>query len=492
MMMMTMMLVVMVVMLLILVPVATLVVRRCCDGTATEVFDLLQQRRMTRNALDRRRFVIVGKAVCRQAFKQLLGIGLGRVNAINEAVKSGNLGPPADLRYLRRAGLNVSSHRAAIVTYLSQLAESVAETLPEGLVDAKVALARSELDEQLSPEDSYGTAVLSSPSAPASSSSVPSGSRKGACQLPHTAEKYLPPGTMLEHYNVFVSTLPPRGRPSFPLFWRVWRASFGWLKFRRVRQHKECSVCVRYKLMLKATSSDALAKLALTAKYTDHLAKQWLDRAYGYWRGRGLSRLPASRVIVAMVDGMDQAKFAWPRLPATLVSKEFGHFVRPRLHVQGIIIHGHGVFIGVSHADLPKDSNACLELVAASLTRIAAAGLDLSDKTFELHGDNCGRENKNNFVLRALGAAVGGGLVEESALKCLQTGHSHEDLDQLWGQLAAYIAKETCLESIDDFVAAIQRWLSETDRPHERIRCVLRIDSVHEWCGPCITLGLRR
>ena len=82
-----------------------------------------------------------------------------------------------------------------------------------------------------------------------------------------------------------------------------------------------------------------------------------------------------------------------------------------------------------------------IELIGHALTLLQGRGVNLRASSIVVQCDNTPREQKNNPVFKFLG-----GLVRwhccQSALSSLRTGHSHEDIDQCFGQLAKYLATE--------------------------------------------------
>lgn len=65
------------------------------------------------------------------------------------------------------------------------------------------------------------------------------------------------------------------------------------------------------KLWIKQLGDHLNARKAQLEAYHKHLHHQYLDRM-SYWESRGSSR-GHGKSIVAIIDGMDQAKFAYPR-----------------------------------------------------------------------------------------------------------------------------------------------------------------------------------
>lgn len=68
-------------------------------------------------------------------------------------------------------------------------------------------------------------------------------------------------------------------------------------------------------------------------------------------------------------------------------------------------------------------------------------------------------------------------------MRCLRTGHSHEDLDQIFGQLCHYLARKAKFAvTPTDFAFHIQSWMDTSlRRPHERGRFVVEVDQARFW-----------
>ena len=93
---------------------------------------------------------------------------------------------------------------------------------------------------------------------------------------------------------------------------QVWLADFPFLRIRPSRSHPECAVCVKMKLWIRHLGDHLHARRQQLAAYHSHLHHQYRDRLC-YWEQRGVSRAHDGKTILAIVDGMDQAKFAYPR-----------------------------------------------------------------------------------------------------------------------------------------------------------------------------------
>lgn len=64
----------------------------------------------------------------------------------------------------------------------------------------------------------------------------------------------------------------------------------------------------------------------------------------------------------------------------------------------------------------------------------------------------------------------------------LRSGHSHEDLDQIFGGCALWIVKKGgCIQTPMQFCSIIQNFALSADRPHEPSRSVMLLDQHRPW-----------
>ena len=219
-------------------------------------------------------------------------------------------------------------------------------------------------------------------------------------------------------------------------------------------------------------------------RYMKHLARQYSDRTC-YWKSRACSRLaslPDGRKTVCLItDAMDHSKFKFPR---TLVasSKEFSRFNRPCLDMSAVICHGHHVLLCSSLPHLKKDASWCCDLICHSL-HLLGAKMDLREFEVIVQSDNTTRECKNNVTARLFGSLVGLHKVRRMELRCLASGHSHEDVDQYFSTIGSEIEQHQELATPDCFVDMLQAFHDrETGmRPHEPLRISRLVGATRDW-----------
>lgn len=331
--------------------------------------------------------------------------GSGRFKRLWDSAVEGKDGPPADLRYLKRpkALLAGDTSPARVSSYLQSVYESVAETLPDVKDDG---ITTEWKEAKLLEGDGYAPKVVME----TENHRKKMRKRKMSLQLhpqrhPDVSKqevRFLPPGTMKEYFDT-MKGLDGREGVSFKTFWQTWNVEYPHLKFRPTTTHSQCATCLKHKLMVRSLANHCLARQKQNELLAAHLLHQYEDRQV-YWALRGQSRLRCVTNLVLIVDGMDQAKFVYPRSSLVMNSKELASFQRPRLQVTGCIIHGHALMFVVSGFDHPKDSSASAEVITHALTVVHKSGVPLHNCHVHVQADNTSREVKNNTILRLLAA----------------------------------------------------------------------------------------
>ena len=356
-------------------------------------------------APDRLQYKLFGRPVCLNAYCLALGVGRNpRMSRLLAAVMCGQRSPPMDPRYIKAQHAKPALLWGEVHTYLRSLYESAAETMPH---DDHSDPVRSPLEDEVE--------------GVAESLRLPSVAARHSEHMGNNL-RFLPPGTIFEQWRQFIEV--GQRRCSFRLFWSVWKKDFDkLLAFRSHTMHSICPVCVKHKLLLKELVDDIHARVKQRMLYDRHLALQYLDRQQ-YWSLRASSRLQCKTICI-ILDGMDQAKFSWPRAPF-FSSHEFDSYHRPRLHIWGALVHGYGLFMTVSHADVFKGGSTTVDVLMIILDHLMQIGLDLRDYHIHIQLDNTSGSNKNNTVLLWAGAMCAAGLLGSCALGFLRVGHTHE------------------------------------------------------------------
>ena len=180
-----------------------------------------------------------------------------------------------------------------------------------------------------------------------------------------------------------------------------------------------------------------------------------------------------------IVDGIDQAKFRIPRVLQK--THALDRLLRPALHVQGAWCHGFGYHLAVVDADMPKDTNNNIEVIARLLSHIYLSHHSLP-LGLHLQQDNTSRECKNQLILRWACKLVALGVFQWVTLAYLRTGHTHENIDGTFGQLTV---KLSAMEFDDDHavLAILLRLLGQLgiDRESRTASKAYKLDEAAAW-----------
>lgn len=235
-------------------------------------------------------------------------------------------------------------------------------------------------------------------------------------------------------------------------------------------------------------------KLARCTVARAHREKQYLDRVT-YWHSRNISRTfsgcSSPATIVLICDGMDAAKFCWPKDDA-LKAKEYNRFIPPKLTTTACIVHGHDILVGISLPGVAADSSRTIDIIARALERCRERGQNLCGAEILLQGDNGPKEIKNNGVVRYLSMLVADKKIRRAEVRTLMTGHTHEDVHSLFANFASILK---CgghrLHAPWDYIRVIQDYLNRGDvRPSEPTSEVALVDQVRDWCPGFMESGL--
>ena len=214
-----------------------------------------------------------------------------------------------------------------------------------------------------------------------------------------------------------------------------------------------------------------------------HLKRQHADRQI-YWASRARSRLESSNPYVChicgVIDSMDAAKHSWPR-SQLLSAKDFSAMNKPRLTSTTLVLHGHCLCLALSPSTLTSNSSRTAEIVSRGLTMVSKT-VDLRNVSLTLQGDNCCRELKNNGILRCLGAWVVQRKLRSGEISCLTSGHSHEDIDALFGHLRSWINSHNELPTPESFRQCLEAYFAApTRRPNEKLKEVVMMHQYRDW-----------
>ena len=272
------------------------------------------------------------------------------------------------------------------------------------------------------------------------------------------------------------------------------------LRFRGKTEHPQCDICQRLKRRISEADS-RVQREELTKQYSRHILSQWLDRQV-YWKLRALSQsyfssLGAkvdaqihssiySSVLTAILDGMDQSKLRCPKFGFERVSKSIAKLHRPALHLAGLWLHGYKLFLPITDENTKKNSETQIEYLMRGLSQLVTEQSTLP-LGLHLQQDNCYREGKNQYLF-AFGLVLTIlGCFRWVSLGYLRTAHSHDDIDQVFGQISRLLVGKT-FDTPNELASLLNRLAGGGDaagatrsRLRGSVAHSFKVDQVAEW-----------
>ncbi len=258
--------------------------------------------------------------------------------------------------------------------------------------------------------------------------------------------------------------------PSFKTFARRWSSVWShFLRFRKVSQHAQCTTCFDLQQVMHSRAPGGgnadtwLLRMEAARALKEHYKQQYLDRCI-YWSCRWASR-SGQDVLCVIIDSPDKTHFAWPRWPWARLPKSLDGLIRPRLAVTGVLAHGYLGALHFADENVSHGSDAFCEVLMLTLVRVAEL-CRKRGKRFPRHlviqSDNTVAQAKNSFVTSFLASLVHLGYFSSATINFLMVGHTHEDIDQLFGLMVEWLSRRHSWETPE----AVMQFLREKMSRH--------------------------
>ena len=188
------------------------------------------------------------------------------------------------------------------------------------------------------------------------------------------------------------------------------------------------------------------------------------------------------------IDGVDQAKFRVPRL--TQKTHAFDKLIRPALHVQGAWCEGFGFHFAVADADMKKDTNNNIEVLARLMEQLYCTW-DALPLSIAIIQDNTARECTNQEIVMWAVRLVAMGVFESIVLCYPQKGHTHGPLDGVFGQMCVKLSLAE-FEDDMDVVNILDNFLKSSglDTGSREGAQAYKLDQAPEWIEWAETVDL--
>jgi hypothetical protein len=313
--------------------------------------------------------------------------------------------------------------------------------------------------------------------------------------VPGIAQRSLPHQRLFDLYWVFQAAWEKirehsggqvlQNVPSYTTFHRRWTTVWSkYMRFRKSSEHAQCQTCFELLHQLRGAGPLAAsaaggaagaggaggAPAALSAgeslrRRTEaarqlklHYQHQYLDRCI-YWSLRWASRSGNMSVLVIIMDSPDKTHFAWPRWPWERLPKCLEGLIRPRMTVTGVLAHGFHGSLEFSDEQLLHGADAFCEVLMLTLVRVHQI-CQRRRQPFPQHlviqSDNTVAQCKNSVATVFLAYLVSAGWFATVTLNFLMVGHTHEDIDQLFGLMVQWILRKQTWEEPEELMEFLE------------------------------------
>lgn len=260
-----------------------------------------------------------------------------------------------------------------------------------------------------------------------------------------------------------------------------------------IHRHKRFAQCMLC-FMLKQ-----LAARAACPADRDHIKKHRglhyktvrLERIE-YHTNRRNAQLEPARVMSIIIDAMTKWKTALPLFSREL---KFGKFKAYGQQLYGVLVHQdvrdeeyHGGFFGyLVDSTVHGGGSLTVELLYRTLQRLQDGNHRKTwPQELDIQLDNTCSDNKNDTVLGFCAYLVATGTFKKVVLTFLPVGHTHEDIDAVFGVLMRYLTKIGAVQTISKLMDCIWNCLTNDSnnelatswKPSAELQ---RIQATHDW-----------
>jgi len=241
-----------------------------------------------------------------------------------------------------------------------------------------------------------------------------------------------------------------------------------------IHKHKkfsQCVTCFLFKQLIAKVTNPA-DRAEVRAHRRQHYDTVYAERVI-YHRTRNYAKENPEEALSMIVDAQTRWRTQGPTLPRQVGSGFPADFEAFGQQLYGCLVHAlpgddnhKGGFFGYMIDDSVKGgANVTCEIIYATLLKLQELRA-IWPELFDIRLDNTTKDNKNLCVFAFLGWLVSTGVFKTVRLRYLSVGHTHEDIDALFGILMQHLYRSQCFETIEILMDAIYDSFFRRDAKH--------------------------
>ena len=225
-------------------------------------------------------------------------------------------------------------------------------------------------------------------------------------------------------------------------FHQVWLRDVELDKYiiRRWIPFAKCGACSDFKLREKAEKDPVLRK-ALQMAQDFHLRDVEFERR-AYYSNQCRAECEPETYLSIITDGADQSDHELPHFHER--SHSMDTVQKQKLHVYGALAHGRRAFAFTLPAHCQQGHNTTIEVLWRVFNYIRTTEKKLPPVLL-LQLDNTTKQNKGKYLYSFLFLLVHHRVFERIIVTYLPSGHTHEDIDQMFSRFAIALRKKNAL-----------------------------------------------
>ena len=254
---------------------------------------------------------------------------------------------------------------------------------------------------------------------------------KYGCKVPNSDQIHLEHMDLKELWTEYFDDMGEEYAYGYEAFLKLWKVCFPHV---RVREFKQC--CGKCMTCLKLTEArrttrDKNKKDYITTLFGYHRISFMGERAT-YANRRFLARMYPRQYVSTIMDGMAQLHCLLPYF-----ANKYAVSVNYKQHIQGIINHGRSLTLYRTFNNIYNGANLAIHTWLLNLENVYRSEGKLPDIVFaQIDGGN---ENANTAMKGICELLVARRLTKKVVLTRLPPGHTHEDIDSVYGKIWKYL-----------------------------------------------------